>query len=862
MGGDEQLLGAYPFYFGVSCAFVALDLVSRKRRELLDVNGGWGSRSAEMMLKGSAQLLGLLVERAQARGEAMEKKLKKAHLEVEEMKQRRTEDAKANEKVVAIFAAHEQRWIAERKSLRFQIQALTNRLQIDKSKHDDAISTLEKRVEGESRARMLKDEALEAEARKRKELEEKLHLADELLDEMTDRAKRAAQDHSAELWKHKTAFAEIVSKQHQMDAEMNRTLRQAEVARQELEEALEQKVEAFAMIDKLSEQILRIQRDSEQKDKILSSMLRKLKLDAAERQTLLKEVKLSKAKKKQAELEMERWRNMWESSRNKKFKDIHSVDTGSLRNRRLELVPVGSLGHNSMNLLLEAEDKKEESSTSTALKCHDYCSFDENGDAALAVDDYQQLQDWVRKETEKYAAILEQKHRGEVEAFTEQLRQKDEELEAFRWQLLSMELETKRLRSHIEDLNGNLSHLKGKNVKMEARLLDKEQEIKLLKEQFNLHVQNSERNNLYYLPTPDACQALWSEVEITKNKQKKETDDSMANSIGDFPKTSSKAMGLDAGNDTEERENVHTEINKSDAAEPPSPSNYNSREYTDGFSEMPSPEQSSGSSSSEDQAKSTPVVSSSNAAGEEIEKKEMNLELANIQANANCKQEAETANKLSLIKTSLARDTSLKMDIQALGVSYKIKRLNQQLVVLEKLASSPAMMQITNNDQNPSTPDVSSDKETYENKQQNQGLLLVQSLLNKQLKRYQSLEEKTNNLCSRMNECYKSGGGRDVQNGRTKEQSETLARFLEETFQLQRYIVATGQKLMEMQSRLGATLNAAAARLDESVGFNIELFADIVRTLFREVQRGLEVRISRIIGDLEGTLAFDGILHR
>ncbi|XP_042429654.1 rootletin-like isoform X2 [Zingiber officinale] len=851
MGGDEQLLGAYPFYFGVSCAFVALDLVSRKRRELLDVNGGWGSRSAEMMLKGSAQLLGLLVERAQARGEAMEKKLKKAHLEVEEMKQRRTEDAKANEKVVAIFAAHEQRWIAERKSLRFQIQALTNRLQIDKSKHDDAISTLEKRVEGESRARMLKDEALEAEARKRKELEEKLHLADELLDEMTDRAKRAAQDHSAELWKHKTAFAEIVSKQHQMDAEMNRTLRQAEVARQELEEALEQKVEAFAMIDKLSEQILRIQRDSEQKDKILSSMLRKLKLDAAERQTLLKEVKLSKAKKKQAELEMERWRNMWESSRNKKFKDIHSVDTGSLRNRRLELVPVGSLGHNSMNLLLEAEDKKEESSTSTALKCHDYCSFDENGDA-----------DWVRKETEKYAAILEQKHRGEVEAFTEQLRQKDEELEAFRWQLLSMELETKRLRSHIEDLNGNLSHLKGKNVKMEARLLDKEQEIKLLKEQFNLHVQNSERNNLYYLPTPDACQALWSEVEITKNKQKKETDDSMANSIGDFPKTSSKAMGLDAGNDTEERENVHTEINKSDAAEPPSPSNYNSREYTDGFSEMPSPEQSSGSSSSEDQAKSTPVVSSSNAAGEEIEKKEMNLELANIQANANCKQEAETANKLSLIKTSLARDTSLKMDIQALGVSYKIKRLNQQLVVLEKLASSPAMMQITNNDQNPSTPDVSSDKETYENKQQNQGLLLVQSLLNKQLKRYQSLEEKTNNLCSRMNECYKSGGGRDVQNGRTKEQSETLARFLEETFQLQRYIVATGQKLMEMQSRLGATLNAAAARLDESVGFNIELFADIVRTLFREVQRGLEVRISRIIGDLEGTLAFDGILHR
>jgi len=38
-------------------------------------------------------------------------------------------------------------------------------------------------------------------------------------------------------------------------------------------------------------------------------------------------------------------------------------------------------------------------------------------------------------------------------------------------------------------------------------------------------------------------------------------------------------------------------------------------------------------------------------------------------------------------------------------------------------------------------------------------------------------------------------------------------------------------------------------------------FADSVRTLFQEVQRGLEVRISRIIGDLEGTLACEGMIH-
>lgn len=73
--------------------------------------------------------------------------------------------------------------------------------------------------------------------------------------------------------------------------------------------------------------------------------------------------------------------------------------------------------------------------------------------------------------------------------------------------------------------------------------------------------------------------------------------------------------------------------------------------------------------------------------------------------------------------------------------------------------------------------------------------------------------------------------------------------------------MATGQKLMEMQTRIASTFSGAVM-LDESVKFNMGQFADIVRTLFREIQRGLEVRIARVIGDLEGTLACDGILHR
>ena len=103
----------------------------------------------------------------------------------------------------------------------------------------------------------------------------------------------------------------------------------------------------------------------------------------------------------------------------------------------------------------------------------------------------------------------------------------------------------------------------------------------------------------------------------------------------------------------------------------------------------------------------------------------------------------------------------------------------------------------------------------------------------------------------------RGGERRDSHNG--KEQQRVLESFLEETFQLQRYMVATGQKLMDIQSKITGSITGDG--VDESVGFNMEQFATVIRTLFREIQRGLEVRIARIIGDIEGTLACDGIRH-
>lgn len=97
---------------------------------------------------------------------------------------------------------------------------------------------------------------------------------------------------------------------------------------------------------------------------------------------------------------------------------------------------------------------------------------------------------------------------------------------------------------------------------------------------------------------------------------------------------------------------------------------------------------------------------------------------------------------------------------------------------------------------------------------------------------------------------------------RTKrDKTKTLEQFLEETFQLQRHMVATGQKLLEVQTKVAAGFIGADQQLEKPTSFDMKRFSDNVRALFQEVQRGLEVRISHIIGDLEGTFASDGIIH-
>ncbi|XP_042404015.1 uncharacterized protein LOC121993753 [Zingiber officinale] len=195
-----------------------------------------------------------------------------------------------------------------------------------------------------------------------------------------------------------------------------------------------------------------------------------------------------------------------------------------------------------------------------------------------------------------------------------------------------------------------------------------------------------------------------------------------------------------------------------------------------------------------------------------------------------CGKEAAIFGKFTSPEPSFIREEySWKTYVHTFGVSYNIKRLKQQQLVLEKLAGLLTNKQLANMDTINTGGIGAEDRKIDEDKQNMKGFFLMKSLLHKQVKRYQTLEEKTDDLCNKMEDNYQLGSRKASQGVRTKEQSETLMCYLEETFELQKCVVATVQKFTEMQSKTNSIFSGADAH-DKSIGFNLRQFADIIRT--------------------------------
>ncbi|CAL5204068.1 unnamed protein product [Lathyrus oleraceus] len=780
--------GMYPMYFGVSCAFFALQVLRKPGFEI-EKNL---SEIVKTMLQGSAQLLGLIVWKVQKEvSNEVNQKLKSAEMEIENLKKIRHEDAKANEKVVGIFAAQEQSWFSERRKLRQQIGALLNELRVFEKKKDAAISELDQELKEMEGLVESKDKKIEEEEKKRKELEEKVKKAERDAEELRESYRHDAQEHSSDLRKHKTAFIELVSNQRHLEAELGRAVNHMEATKQELISVMENKEESDLMVQKLTLEIAKFHKDLEQKDKILSAMLRKSKLDIAEKQMLLKEVKLSKARRKQAEQETEKWRVVSEGKH-----DRHSLKSMLLNfSSRKDVLPSarGMLQYSSSTGSSHVSNEQEQLSPIS-----DHYLSRRNEDSSIPAN-AKRLEDWMRAETERYATLIEQRHHIELDAFAEQMRNKDEKLEAFRWQLLRTDLETKQLQSHLEGLVKDVTQLRHDKMKLESLLLEREDQLNSLKDQVasKLRPLNCFRNNSSLSPQSSELtqDPVWSRVKIVKRKPGEKQLEMMDTLI----------------EEVSEKEEVR-------------PLNHD--EFENSNSQVQSPD--------------NRIEEDKHVCGEDNP--------TSVQYQSPDHIEIDTAEKIGSTSKPLndAKQFQWKMDLHALGVSYKIKRLKQQLILIERLTGRQ------NNEEHAEISEESNfGMKAY---------LSVITLLNKQIGRYQSLQEKTDDLCKRMQENVLYANRGETNNARAKEKTSTLEHFLEETFQLQRYIVATGQKMFEIQSKIVSGFVGVAEEMEKSAGIDMNRFSDSIRNLFHEVQRGLEVRTARIIGDLEGTLAREGMI--
>ncbi|CAA2968982.1 interaptin-like isoform X1 [Olea europaea subsp. europaea] len=789
-----------PMFFGVSCAFFALRLLPEP-----DMCDHKWSEIRNRMLQGSAHLLGLLVWRVQREEVESGKskllhKLEAAKKEAEELKKIRSEDAKANEKVVSIFAAQEQTWFNERKKLRQQIGALVNELRVLETEKDKTISELKGKLQENEVLMQSKDKSVEEKETRSRELEENLKKAENLVEELRAAVKREAQLHSNEISKHKTAFIELVSNQRQLEAEMGRALRQVKVVKQELDSVLEQKEKSILMTQKLSLELVKLRKDLEQKDQILSAMLRKSKLDTAEKRMLLEEVKLSKSKRKQLELETARWKEVSESRHERNsLRNMLSKHVNS----KSDIHSVGKVVHSKATMLLDIG--KPRSEKTDFLSEYNQPNFRKGPEAFSPVSephstdgseeqkfttDILHLENWVQSESEKCKIAIQERHHIEMDAFAEQLRLKDKKIEALRWHLLSMELESKRFQSHVEGLDHELARLRQDNPKLEARLLNREAELHSLKEKLALlsnspDFQKTKFNSSLHKGA-ESRDPVWSKVKIIKRKPgKKEQETKMK------PEAISQAVAVEEENETSEN-----------------------RYLKDIVLTLESPQK-------------------------EIKEGEVAAFSKDILS-------AETSTSIGQ-GIGTKTNPSWKVDLHALGVSYKIKRLKQQLLMLERLTGN---------------------QESCENGESNndiqfgiKGFYALMSFLNKQVDRYQSLQGNTDDICKRMQESALDFNGGSSKIARTEEETKRLELFLEETFKLQRYIVATGQRLMQVQTKIASGFERDIEEIEKPANFDMKRFADTIKTLFREVQRGIEVGISRLIGDLEGTLACDSIVH-
>lgn len=761
------------------------------------------------------------------------RKLEEAEAEVEEMKKRRAEDARANEKVAAIFATQRQHWKMEKKKLKQQLEILL--------KQSQAFEEFPS--------------------------EEKL-----------DCSRCARKD---------GLMSDLEARSLQMEDELVRAFNGLEICKKDCKIMFEEKKE---ITERLSSEIVRLRRDIDEKEEVISSLLRK----SDEKEELERKLTIVEAKRKQGD-----WPGLEKSLHAVHIKQRHLLEMDAFerqmraKDERMEVFRQKLLSMDNKLEKLQTENRdlvrslelakaknanleillKEKDSLLRSLK--ENLIFNEKSQMHSHSD-----QSLLEFEDAKYK-IEKVEHKATKFRAVEESKAKDEEFREF----TSTAVKAKLLQTQTDYEEGKerLSFLLKSSKSVPINYL---RDRNFLRERLESIDEDSER----VLPTGNphlicliqqATQAFGpcSHQETGLEGMLQTTKENAGKSgVQGLP-----PWAYNREQDGDPREELPTVVDKHVSGTCKC-GNAIDNNQTEAVVVAPVKLQSeraiwgewqkgrvTASVDSESQVslpgrngqlKGKTVFQDQN--GGEAERQTTELSTTHVQtipvkSFPARKNDDISCDASSYLKHILeGRYSSTKKDAEALAISSDVKRLEQQLLQLEKISKAEVSKRIHSKDETPIMDLNTENGNDYEQVKSKSASLSTIQLLKKQFKRYQALIGKIEDLCTRIHE---KDPAHTNTGSRSREQIAAQELFLIETFQLQHYLAATGQKLIAIQSDIAHKSCAMDNEIAFTANFNVMQSVESVKSHLKEIQRSLEKRLARVIGDLEGTLARDGVLH-
>lgn len=334
-------------YFSVALAFAALGALIRgnKASPHMNLSPKFQRVGLECMLKSAMDRLQMLALNAQELEQKVEdgteatrrdveawederrillQRLSVAEAQVSSVQRSRQEDARANEKVVSIFASYEQSWKNQKKKLKREIELLKNEIVgiRNRSLHkgdggkgceECKLKVLElekledKLCEKEFLVAAAMDEA-RSDQHERNQLAGKFAMVEMCVLDLRDKlSKETAKNDELQ-----SAIADVTRKHEEAEIKLMCAMSDLDSVRREIESISAAKMNQDAMVEVLLDDVKNLRKDVDDKEEVIAVLMKRSNIDRQEREELLHQLAQNKAKRKSAETEKDRWKRLAE----------------------------------------------------------------------------------------------------------------------------------------------------------------------------------------------------------------------------------------------------------------------------------------------------------------------------------------------------------------------------------------------------------------------------------------------------------------------------------------------------------------------------------------------------------------------